>query len=203
MTAIGAPHMSAAELALFERTLRTSRAYCEFGMGGSSLLAARLGIPAAVMVDSDGKWVSAVRDAPEVAAAIASGAFDVLHADIGPVRDWGNPVDHSHVTRWSNYIATAWTAWAARKAMPDLVFVDGRFRVACCCSVVAACAGRATPIPRVMIHDFNDERPQYREVLEFFEIEAQAESLCLLTIRADASPLLAMSRMMRRQFDYG
>lgn len=201
---IGAPRMSEPEVALFLQTLQGSRAYLEFGMGGSSLLAVRAGIAAVVMVDSDPAWVGSVRQHPEIAAGMAAGRVSVLHADIGPVRDWGNPVDRSTLERWHAYMAVAWNEWVRRHASPDLVFIDGRFRMACCYSVVLATgAGSFTPAPRVMVHDFNAERPQYREALEFYSIETQAESLVVLRMRRDASPAAALVRLLTRQFDYG
>lgn len=201
---LGPPAMQRAEIEFFSKMLSTSRAYSEFGMGGSSLLAVRAGIGAIVLVDSDAKWVESVRKHPEIAAAIAAGKASLLHADIGPVAAWGTPVDRSEILRWHSYLAAPWAEWAKRNSCPDLVFVDGRFRVACCFSVVVATGGgRPVPSTRVMIHDFNDDRPSYRDVLEFFDIEKQVEGLCLLRMRPDASPAAALSRLLTRQFDYG
>lgn len=200
---LGTPHMSAAELALFTRMLGESTAYFEFGMGGSSLLAVRAGMPSIVMVDSDPAWVASVRGHPEIAAYAATGKIAVLHADIGPVREWGNPLDRSEVARWPRYLAAGWAEWAKRQILPDLVFVDGRFRVACCYSVVLATGGGALASPRVMLHDFNEERPHYRDVLEFFEIAEQVESLCLLRVKQETAPAAVLAKLLGRQFDYG
>ncbi len=198
------PRLSDPELALFTRSLNTSTAYFEFGMGGSSLLAVRAGIPAIVLVDSDRAWVDTVRTHPEIAAYAATGNISVLHADIGPVRDWGNPADRTEIARWHAYLATGWAEWARRGQNPDLVFIDGRFRIACAYSIVLACGGgRALPPPRVMIHDFNDERPQYRQILDFFEIESLVDSLCLMQLRTQISLADALARLLRQQFDYG
>jgi hypothetical protein len=201
---LGSPRLSPPELALFNRALTTCTGYFEFGMGGSSLLAVRAAIPAIVLLDSDRAWVDTVRNHPDIAAYAATGRISLLHADIGPVRDWGNPVDRSEITRWHAYLATGWAEWARREQNPDLVFIDGRFRIACAYSVVLACGGgHAFLPPRVMIHDFNDERPQYRQILDCFDIETQVDSLCLLQLRPRVALTDVLARLLRQQFDYG
>lgn len=202
--ALESPRLSLAEIELFKETLRNSRAYFEFGMGGSTVLAVRAGIPAIVTVDSDPEWVAAVRKQPEVAKWIEVGRLTALHADIGPVREWGNPASRDEITRWHTYLSAGWAEWDRRGDFPEIVFVDGRFRVACCYSLVVAAGGRIqASAPKVLLHDFNDERPHYRDVLEFFEIERLVNSLCLLRMRSSAPPVTALVKLLDRQFDYG
>ncbi len=125
--AIGKPHLFGDEPALFERVLADGvRNYLEFGLGGSTLAAARAGAEALVAVDSDGAWVQAVLRHPEVAPMVASGRATILHADIGPVGDWGSPVDSTHATQFHRYISAPWREWVRRNALPDLIYVDGR-----------------------------------------------------------------------------
>jgi hypothetical protein len=200
---IGEPHLFGSERDVFEAEIGKARRYSEFGLGGSSLRAARLGVETVVAVDSDKQWVDAVRTHAEIATKIASGSMSVLHGDIGPVRDWGNPADRDHMHKWPNYIGVVWAEWHRRKLLPDVVFVDGRFRVACCLSVVIAFGTTAAKRPVTMLHDYNDERPHYRDVLEFFELEQLEGSLAVLRLRQDASVASALSKLLHRQFDYG
>jgi predicted RNA methylase len=200
---IGEPHLFGSERDFFVAAVEKSRRYSEFGLGGSSLLAARIGVETIVAVDSDKAWVDGVRKNPEVAAKIADGSMAVLHGDIGPTRDWGNPVDNSEIRKWPNYIRAPWAEWGRRQSMPDLVFVDGRFRVACCLSVVVAFGAGAIPPPLTMMHDYNEERPHYQDVLEFFELEHLEGSLAFLRMREGASCAAALGKLLHRQFDYG
>jgi len=178
---IGAPYMSAEELAAFRAWLRAGAAtYAEFGMGGSTLEAARCGFEHMVSVDSDRRWVDSVRAHPEIAPAIAQGRLAALHGDVGPTREWGNPLDDSQARRWPRYIQAQWSEWVRRGRQPDLILVDGRFRVACALSALLARDGDAAPL-RVMVHDMLPERMgSYGPILEFYEAEAQAGSLWLL-----------------------
>ena len=200
---IGPPHLFGDE----ERLLRESiskygRRYLEFGMGGSTLLAAAAG-SSIVAVDSDIKWVQRVRSHPAVSPAVRGGRALLLHADIGPLREWGFPADQSRIASWPDYVRMPWEAWDTLGERPTLIFVDGKFRVACCLSVVVALAAWRSvgKSPRVMLHDFDGARDFYLPVLDFLEIEAVENSLHLLRIREDASPVRALAAMLKSLFD--
>ena len=56
-TSIGEPHLVGEERDLLDRVLSGVRKYMEFGLGGSTLAAARAGVSEIVAVDSDAVWV--------------------------------------------------------------------------------------------------------------------------------------------------
>lgn len=201
---LGLPRMSEPERELLNRMLASGRKrYAEFGIGGSTLLALRQGFDALVGVESDGVWANAVREHEEIGPAIASGTATILHADIGPVGSWGTPIDETYQHRWPSYISTMWAEWARRKSMPDLVLVDGRFRVACALSVavVHAMHGHRTEPPLVMLHDVSSRRPNYLKVLDAFELEEQAGELVVMRPRSDVEPGALFALMMSRLFE--
>ena len=199
--AIGRPHLFGDEQRVLDEALSAARCYLEFGAGGSTLLAATQGVPRVVSVDSDPQWVAAVLAHPEIAARVQDGSMSVLHADIGPVGNWGHPADETLKHRWPTYLATAWAECQRRSMMPDLVLVDGRFRVASCLSVVLAVGLAALAGPTVLLHDVFADRPHYLEVLNFFEVVGITGSLYRLRIRPDASPRAALLRLLECQFD--
>jgi hypothetical protein len=201
---LGNPHLFSGELETMSRVMRDGHhRYLEFGIGGSTVLAVRSGLESVVAVDSDPEWVDAARRHPEIAAAIEAGWADIRHADIGPVAQWGYPSDPGHIRSWPAYIATAWDVWAQRNEMPDLIFVDGRFRVACCLSValVAAAYPGLTREIGVLLHDVGPGRPCYDEVLEFFNIVEAVNTLRVLKIKPGIPGSRVMSALLRRQFD--
>jgi GT2 family glycosyltransferase len=196
---IGPPHLFEGEESLFGEALeRYGQRYMEFGMGGSTLLAARCAQREIVAIDSDLRWVRKVMEQPAVAAAIRAGRASLLHADLGPLGEWGFPSDESRIAKWPDYIRLAWMEWEAKQQRPGLVFVDGRFRLACCLSVLAALGSwRAVgESPRVLLHDFNGARPFYQTVMDFFDDEEVVGTLHLLRPRPDASPLGALAAML-------
>jgi hypothetical protein len=192
--------MTAPERELFERTLAAGvRRYMEFGAGGSTLLALRAGASDLVVVESDPTWIAAVAEHPEAAAAIAEHRLALLGADIGPTREFGYPAAmDAPAARWSRYVQVGWAEWARRGTRPDLVFVDGRFRVACCLSVLLACSD--SPV-RVLVHDICPERPGYAAILSCYDVIMQSGTLYQLAPRPHLSAAGVLSALLEAQFD--
>jgi hypothetical protein len=186
---IGLPHMSAAELALFRQAIKGRASYCEFGVGGSTLLAVEAGIGRIVSVESDKAWLDAAGTHPVLRSAVAEQRLTLLHADIGQTKEWGFPADATAKPRWPGYWMRPWALWAEQRAMPELVFVDGRFRVACCLAALqfALAAGAPPEAYAVVIHDFDATRPHYDAVTEFFDVIEQTGSLKVMRARAQQS----------------
>ena len=107
------------------------------------------------------------------------------------------------MAHWPNYIATAWDAWSERNELPDLIFVDGRFRVACCLSVILAVGATSglTKDLRVLFHDVGTDRPYYDEVFTFFDVAESVNTLRVMKIKSDVSAARVMSVMLRYQLD--
>ena len=183
---IGLPHMSKIELALLRRLLTGLQGYSEFGVGGSTRLAIESGIQRVVSVESDKAWLDAAATNPLLAAAVADGRLSLLHGDVGPTRAWGAPSDPQTKHLWPGYWQRPWATWSQERRMPDLVFVDGRFRVACALAALdcARSFGAAPEQYRVVIHDFSSEREYYNPVLQFFDVVDRVESLVVLKAHA-------------------
>jgi len=195
--------MSAAERDRFAAELGEARCYFELGMGGSTLMAARSGVEQIVSLDSDNTWIEAVRAHPDITPRCANGSTSLLYADIGPVADWGRPADRSAVRQWSRYISTGWAEWARRQSLPDLVLVDGRFRVACCLSVALVTAHLPSEkLPRILLHDVDEKRAYYRDALECLEQVDQVETLLVMKPSKDKPTALTLARLLEKQFDF-
>jgi hypothetical protein len=196
---VGAPHMSAAEVVVLQDLMRSGVSrYLEFGSGGSTLMAVRAHIKTIVSVESDPQWAAAVRSDPEIAPRIDDCSAVVLHADIGPVGSWGSPVSTASMAKWHNYLRAPWIEWERRGEMPELVLVDGRFRVASCLSVLS---GSEDPGPVVVIHDVVPERTSYTAVFDYFDVSHSAESLSVMRPKRELSNLLVFTALLRSQWD--
>ncbi|MCV7431896.1 hypothetical protein [Mycolicibacterium bacteremicum] len=147
------PHFDSDETtAWFTDRLKGADCYLEFGSGGSTYLAAQLGVRFAT-VESDRKFLDAVRAQIE--------GHDLLrpsqifhHADIGPTGRWGRPlgrVDSERMQQFRRY-SDAPTGF---DCVPDLVLIDGRFRVACALKAMSR-----YPAATVIVDDFLG-RPHY------------------------------------------
>jgi hypothetical protein len=161
--------MSNAEIDLFAETLSSARNYLEYGAGGSTKKAARLStLYSVTTVESDSSFIeNQLLNDVDVQLAIKAGRLRFLIADIGPTGDWGYPRDTSKIFLWPNYALCPYLYGYS----PDLILVDGRFRVAC--SLVAALQA---PEATVLIHDYKD-RSHYHIIERFFAIDKVVDTL--------------------------
>ena len=182
------PRMSKAEIALLQAAAGRSRYVSEFGVGGSSSLFLRSGVETLVSVESDAAWVEMMRNEPDVRAALDTGRMHMVHVELGPVRSWGYPATRDRAHLWGSYPRAPWGVWQAIGRIPDLILVDGRFRVACCARTAeflmqSAMTGEA----RILMHDMIPKRVGYRQIFDFMEEVESVESLFLLKCRPDVS----------------
>jgi hypothetical protein len=173
------PHMTDAELDLFKSVLRCADHYLEFGSGGSTCLAAELARRSVVSVDSSTNWLDQV--GRECAARNLPIRPRLVHADIGPIKDWGYPTDEESKPLWPRYHEVVWQEEpAASKA--DLYLVDGRFRVACFMQIVLHTEADAL----ILFHDFALRR-YYHVVREVAREVARTGELSLFLPRLSPS----------------
>lgn len=183
------PIMAPEEIRLLKDALKASRRYLEFGSGGSTVLAIETPVEKCWSVESDPKWIAEMRRWDVIRNAEASGQLHLHHADIGKVQTLGVPVDRTAQNNWSRYFLDIWGKF---DAPPDLVLVDGRFRLACCIATLLACP----PETVLLIHDFGDFtkfRKNYRLVLDFADVVESARSLASLHRKPDFSPMKALA----------
>lgn len=113
----------------FRELLDQSSGYLEFGSGGSTAEAARLG-KRAVSVEADRHFAEMVREALPEGAPV-----EVMHIDIGMTRDWSRPAfiwpTSARLARWRQYSRAPFERLRQLGWFPDFVLVDGRFRRAC------------------------------------------------------------------------
>ncbi|RVT90210.1 hypothetical protein [Sphingomonas crocodyli] len=149
------PHFDPLSTEPFIDRLRSSKLYLEFGSGGSTVVAAQLGIET-ITVESD-RWFGRAVQAKIHPATTNT----MLFIDLGLTRDWSYPVFKRQTparrARWDEYTE------APRRHIsklggrfPDLILVDGRFRMACAlvCAQEAHRLGQSTTI---CVDDYGDK----------------------------------------------
>ena len=132
--------MSEEEKAMFRQALseKEHNEYFEYGVGGSSVEAAKY-VPNVVGVDSDTRWCDKVME--------ACSTVEAHHIDIGPVGYAGYPE-----TRNEDLTVKYPESIFLYADKPDVILIDGRFRVACAAQVLMFCQWKnITPI--VLLHD--------------------------------------------------
>lgn len=123
------PAMSKERIQTLTEHLINSKVYLEFGMGGSTVLAARIGVPHIFSVDSSREWLDNITN--EVSKIKIRSKIKLLHADLGRIGDWGHPINQEKISNWPSYYSGPWRTIKDYGISPDLVLIDGRFRVAC------------------------------------------------------------------------
>ncbi|MFN3548825.1 MAG: hypothetical protein ACK4U0_15170 [Mesorhizobium sp.] len=122
---IGDPSLDAETLGSLEEDMAKAKGYLEYGSGGSTILASRLVNGAITTVESDREYLEAVRAR---LLGVEQSRLNLIHANIGTTSAWGKPLLPWRSTRWANYPEAP---WKHIRYVPDLILIDGRFRLAC------------------------------------------------------------------------
>lgn len=140
------------EAAAVAAAFAAARVILEYGSGGSTVLAAENARAKVFSVESDAAWVEKLRG--WFSSHPAKAQLVLHHADIGPTKDWGMPVNNRRVAQWAGYPNSVWDLPGF--VQPDTVLIDGRFRLACFVTVLL----RSTGPMRLFWDDYTD-RPIY------------------------------------------
>jgi hypothetical protein len=128
----------------------------------------------------------------------------VICCDIGRTGEWGKPLDRANVDNWPNYFLTPWQRLLSRNELPDLIYIDGRFRVACALhSLLMLRLKKRRVFPKktkIMIHDFSG-RPFYKKVTEFASVVASVNTLAVIEQNKDVSIISLLQELLHYQFD--
>jgi len=175
------PHLDPETFAFLKEILTKSTCYLEYGCGGSTIYASNSpNIKALFSVDTDSQWIATVK------REMSNSACDcwLSHVDLGPVKEWGTPTSTALWAKFSQYSTTPWLVARSKKSIPDVVLIDGRFRVSCFLYTLIAAR-----IGTTVIFDDYFGRPHYHSV----------EKYCSITQRCGRSAIFRVSK----DFDYG
>jgi len=168
------PHFDSESTAYFRKRLESARSYLEYGSGGSTILANRL-VNTLVSVDSDAHFLGEVRRklAQDGLGHHGRRALaKLIHVNIGLTEEWGMPVftkpTPRRVRRWESYPTAPWRYFRSIAQQPDLILVDGRFRVACVLESLLSLSPLSNT--QILLDDY-DTRPHYQVVEQFADME--------------------------------
>lgn len=138
----------------------------EYGAGGSTVEAVRH-VSVLLSVETDSRYLNAV--AARLRDIDGCAAFHPVFVDIGLTWSWGLPVatraTQTRLAKWRTYPAAPWRELERLGAVPDLVFVDGRFRVACVLESLVRLPDGANC--RFLMDDFVGREDAYGAVMDF------------------------------------
>lgn len=143
----------------FPGIVASSTVYGEYGVGVSTIWVSRNTKAHIISVDSSREWIAETQRNMNSAAGDTSGRQTSLNwIDLGDIGSWGRPLSYDKRENFIHYCMAPWS----KAIKPNVVLVDGRFRVACfLASLLNADAGTA------IIFDDYVERRHYHVVQEF------------------------------------
>ena len=149
-----------------------ARTAVEFGIGGSTRIAAKTGIGHLFSVETDPGWIEHIQSDPNVEALKAGGRVSFIHADVGAVKEWGYPVQMSEEAS-DAYLKGPWSRIPVESV--DFVLVDGRFRVA----TTVNASLRTDDHVIYAVDDYGD-RTHYEELEDLFDVVRRSGRMILL-----------------------
>lgn len=130
--------------------LEEAKVYLEFGSGTSTQFVSQHCSARIRSIETDLEWSARVQE--KVREDV-----EVVHVDLGPVGAWGRPTTFDRRENFSQYFSAGFS----EDFQPDLILIDGRFRVACFLS----CLLLAAPGTKIIFDDY-PSRPYYKIVEE-------------------------------------
>lgn len=162
----------------------------EYGSGGSTVLAGDMADKRVFSVESDKNWAAMMR--AWFAANPPVSDVEIIWADIGATVEWGHPKTDAGWKRYARYPLAVWGR--GDLGDPDVVLVDGRFRVGCALAV----AFNAKK-PTTLLFDDYKNRQHYHIVEEYIGTPEITGRMARFEISPQAIPadrLLQVIRLM-------
>jgi len=151
----------------------------EFGLGESTKIAAWVGVPRYVGVDSDAQWVTNTRE------EVNMDHFRFIFADIGKTGSYGTPVKDK-----LQKIPLSYQSAPLNDEMQafDFYLIDGRYRVACACAAMLHAMSRGGDMKKVMfgVHDYPG-RGEYHQLESIADIVKESELLRVFHVKPNTT----------------
>lgn len=168
------PHLNKNDIKLFYKYLNKSNVYFEFGSGGSTYKASlQKNIKKIFSVESDKIWIDKLKK------NIINNNITYLYCDINnKPNTWGNPGKNCTDLQKINYSEQIRLISKEDQKNIDLIFIDGRFRVACCLKSFNVIDSNCF----IIFDDFLN-RKQYHIVLDYFDIIEKTKDNVMVVLK--------------------
>jgi len=141
------------ESELFLKYIQNSNYYGEYGSGLSTIYVSNFSTVKAISAETDILWINKIKD-----NLSSESNIELMHTNLGKILHFGRPESYVYKDKIKDYLNSIWVG----DFKPDLVLIDGRFRVACFLTSLIN-AERGTHI----IFDDYPSRPYYHIVEKF------------------------------------
>ncbi|MFT6452712.1 MAG: hypothetical protein ACJA06_002215 [Halocynthiibacter sp.] len=159
----------------------------EYGSGGSTVMGGDLEGKTIFSVENARPWLRMMRgwfrDNPPKSEVHLHDGY------VGETRKWGYPNDHEKLNRWPHYPLGIWESEGF--VQPDLVLIDGRFRVGCFLATLFR-----TQAPVTVLYDDYIGRKRYSVVEDFAPIQETRGRMVRFELKPTPFPVENMARIM-------
>ncbi len=128
-----------------------------------------------VSVESDPSWIDYIRKWRIIRKAEKT-RLKFFSVNIGKVGDWGVPIETDKANLFPDYSRNVFEKFKDN----DLIFIDGRFRVACAIQAVL----NSSINTKILMHDYTD-REYYHVIEQFLDIVEVVDTMVLFKIKSD------------------
>ena len=134
---------------LFKSLAVDALVYAEYGCGSSTQWMYHNTKSRIYSVDTSRDW------SQRIGTELSPDRVTVKYIDVGPVGDWGYPLNYDHRHAFPDYCDWPWR----QTGDIDLILIDGRFRVSC----FLTCLKMGRPGTLILFDDYTN-RPLYHVV---------------------------------------
>ncbi len=147
----------------FKRLLKISKFYLEYGSGSSTLLAKKLN-KKFISIETDKSFYSFLKN---------KGIHQITYSDIGPTKYYSIPILPSFIIKKKikKYARQINSMSKNLKFFPDLILIDGRFRVYVAIQVIIFCIKNISYNKIVIIIDDFKFRKEYHILKKLIKIK--------------------------------
>jgi len=170
--------MTKDEQEIFNKHVKSSQFYLEFGSGGSTLHVLQKSKAKIYSVESSIDWIAYLSKYLYIRKARNNQRLFFHYVNIGQTGRWGYPVSEVSKNLFPNYSKDIFNTLDANQI--DTVLIDGRFRVACVLSVILNMHSNKNTT--IIIHDFWN-REKYHIVLNYLNKVDQIDTLGVFQIK--------------------
>ena len=150
---------------LFKEEVLNASIYGEYGVGESTSWVLNHTACKVIAVDTSLSWVKAVQN--------IDNRLNIHYANLGEVGAWGRPKSYTRRNFFPDYTDFIWN----QADKPDVVLIDGRFRV-CCFLTSLKFAEEGT---RIIFDDYIN-RPHYHVVEQYVPRVRECGRQCLFIV---------------------
>lgn len=162
----------------------------EYGSGGSTVVAGEMEAKTVFSVESDRGWARMMRRWFRENPPGRGTEVNISWVDVGETKKWGFPVNQDKSARYPRYPLSIWQSNGFKH--PDVVLVDGRFRVGC----ALATAFNITRPVTLLIDDYGD-RPRLHAAEEFLPKPELVGRMAIFEVEPMQIPVDRLIRVIR------